>query len=92
MITQDQAYTLQDDCIKRIKDKKILSRMLIFEYATLLIHNTPHLFDWGKINGTILERYVLSGLDRIKEGAWKIHSQWTEAEQKRVNKISKIRW
>ncbi len=83
MITQNKADQLQDDCIKCIKNKSIKQKTLIFEYALLLTQNIPHLFNWSKVNRTILDRYKVSGLERIKEGAWKIHDQYFDAELKR---------
>jgi len=90
MLTQDKADQLQENCIKRIQDKSNKQKTLIFEYALLLVQNVPHLFDWGKINQAILERYKLSGLEKIKEGAWKVHDWWLERELKIV--WSKIKW
>lgn len=80
MLTQDKAYILQENCIQCIKDKSNKQKTLSFEYALLLVQNTPRLFDWTKINRNILDRYKMSGLERIKEGAWKVHEQWVNAE------------
>ena len=41
-------------------------------YAPCLAHSDVEQLDWARINAVILTRYKKSGLERIKNRAWKI--------------------
>ena len=40
------------------------------DYAALILDGQPH--DWAAINRTIITRYSMTALRRIKEQAWRI--------------------
>jgi hypothetical protein len=71
LLTQDKADKLTEELVKKIKNKQNSRKYIIFEYACLLDYNRHWLFDWTHINNTIIDRWSRSGLERIKQAAWK---------------------
>jgi len=73
-LTQNQVDTKTEEIIKNIKNTKNEQSHIIEEYANLLFHRQASAsrdFNWPMINKAIIERWSLSGLERIKEAAWK---------------------
>ncbi len=82
-LTQDQVDKKVEEIIKNIQNTRNKQKHIIEGYAELLYlrqFNAGKDFSWPIINRTIIERWSLSGLKRIKEGAWK--EVWAMAEIK----------
>lgn len=58
----------EDLILKEISDKRFRQNDVARSYALILRQDTD--VDWSKINRTIIDRWSLSGLEKIKESAW----------------------
>jgi hypothetical protein len=65
------------DCTRVLLDevasKKITQKSLSLTYAMALA--SSHVTDWAKVNEAIVSRWSLSGLERIKNAAWKLRAE-----------------
>lgn len=62
--------------LREIENRKIGQKSIAQTYAILIRKSLGgKIVDWPRINKEILKRYLLSGLTRIKELAWKDFEQ-----------------
>ena len=74
-LTQDQVDKAIEEIIEKIKNTENKQSYIIEEYAKLLYHRQSSAgrdFNWPAVNKAIIERWSLSGLERIKEDAWAV--------------------
>lgn len=74
-LTQDNVDKRVEEIIEKIENTENEQSHIIEEYATLLYHKQSSAgrdFRWPVINKAIIERWSLSGLERIKEAAWAV--------------------
>ena len=54
--------------LQEISNKQFKQRSIAKTYALAMRSSEP--VDWSKVNAAIIERWSVSGLDRIKKMAW----------------------
>ncbi len=52
--------------------KGITRKSIALTYAMAMCSSECDMVDWGRVNKAIIERWSFSGLEYVKERAWKI--------------------
>ena len=58
--------------LNEIAMKEIKRDSLALTYSMAIVSSEQNIIDWGKINKAIIERWSFSGLEYIKNKAWKL--------------------
>lgn len=72
---EDHGYRIELACcestlLSEIADKRFKQKSIAKTYALALRSSERDSVDWLKVNAAIIERWSVSGLDRIKRMAW----------------------
>jgi hypothetical protein len=56
--------------LREIQDTAFTQKMIAKTYALSMASGECDSIDWARVNGAIVQRWSVSGLERVKELAW----------------------